>query len=155
MKLKTIWALLVVAVCLAGCGQQKGYSKMISLDGVPIDNPSLVARIREGSMYVRGIDHKRMQTQDIQNPFTDFVYVVRPGHHALLLMNIQSGHIIPTENMRCYIVDAELKADITYRVDEDKSNWLAVIKREDTGEPVGSAKIAVQDSAFGNPCDWK
>ena len=128
---------------------------MVSLGGAAIDDPVAVARLREGSMSIRGIDQNRMKPEDLQNPFKDFVYAVTPGKHSLLVMNIQSGHVIPTENMRCYIIDAQFEANVSYRIDEDKANWRAVLTREDGGAEVASAKLADQQSAFGNPCHWK
>jgi hypothetical protein len=155
MKLKTKFAFSLIALCLCACNQEGKNEKMISLGGAPIDNPSTVARIREGSMLVRGIDQNRIELKDIPNPFSAFVFAVSPGKHSLLAMNIQSGHLIPTENMRCYVIDAELKANVAYRIDEDKSNWRAVLKREDSGEEIASAKLLDQQSSFGNPCQWK
>ncbi|RJX30806.1 MAG: hypothetical protein C4516_08625 [Oxalobacter sp.] len=154
MKQKFIFVTISIFALLTACSKG-GSEKMVSLGGASIENPSVVARVREGSMYVRGIDQQRLKPDDIQNPFTDFVYAVAPGKHALLVMNIQSGHIIPTENMRCYIIEAQFQADVPYRIDEDKTNWIAIIKREDNGKEVASAKLSDQSSAFGNLCQWK
>lgn len=154
MKRKFFQAGLVLLVVLTACSKG-GSEKMIALGGASIDNPAAVARVREGSMQVRGIDQQRMKPEDIQNPFSNFVYAISPGKHSLLVMNIQSGHVIPTENMRCYILDAQLEANVAYRVDEDKANWRAVLKREVSGTEVASTKLVDQQSAFGNPCNWK
>ncbi len=154
MKQKSVYASLALLVFLAACGKG-GAEKMVSLGGAAIDDPAAVARVREGSMLVRGIDEQRMKMEDVQNPFHDFVYAITPGKHTLLAMNIQSGHVIPTENMRCYIIEAHFQPNVAYRLDEDKANWRAVITREDGGAEVASAKMADQQSAFGNPCNWK
>lgn len=106
-------------------------------------------------MFVRGFDRARLGLQETQNPFSDFVYAVTPGKHALLAMNIQSGHVVPTEGMRCYVVEAEFKAGVMYRLDEDKGMQRAVLRRETDGVEIASGKLLSQQSAFGNPCDWQ
>lgn len=154
MKKKAVLASLLLLAFLTACGKG-GAEKMISLGGAAIDDSAAVARVREGSMLVRGIDEQRMKVADVPNPFNDFVYAITPGKHTLLLMNIQSGHVIPTENMRCYIIEADFQPNVAYRLDEDKANWRAVLTREEGGAEVASAKMADQQSAFGNPCHWK
>ena len=106
-------------------------------------------------MLMRGIDRKRFDFKDIQNPFSDFLYAVPPGRHEFLAMNVQSGHLVPTESMRCYILEADLQAGVVYRLVEDKDKWRASLVREKDGQEVAIGKMVDHQSSFGKPCDWK
>ena len=152
MKSRLMLLLMLAVLTLAACKQQP---RMIPLGGAPDGDHRTVARIKEGSMLLRGLDRKRLELGQIPNPFSDAVFAVLPGRHDLLTMNIQSGHLIPTENMRCYIIEAELKAGVMYRLDEDKQKMRAVLVRDDSGAEIASASVSDRNSAFGNPCDWK
>ncbi|MBS1169240.1 MAG: hypothetical protein H6R01_158 [Burkholderiaceae bacterium] len=148
---KTKLLLLVAASALTACSDPV----MVSLGGAPTDNAQSVARIREGSMFVRGFDQRRLELKEIRNPIGNFVFAVTPGTHSLLAMNVQSGHVIPTEAMRCYAIEAEMKAGVIYRLDEDKGMRLAVLKREDTGERVAVGALVSEQSAYSDVCRWK
>ncbi len=152
MKSRLTLVLAIAALTLVACKQQP---RMIPLGGAPDSDHRAVARIKEGSMLLRGADKKRLELSQIPNPFSDAVFALLPGKHDLLAMNIQSGHLIPTENMRCYIIEAELKAGVLYRLDEDKVKMRAILVRDDSGAEVASADVSERNSAFGNPCDWK
>ncbi|MBS1186195.1 MAG: hypothetical protein H6R04_213 [Burkholderiaceae bacterium] len=141
----------LVALMLTACSDPV----MVSLGGAPTDNAQSVARIREGSMFVRGFDQRRLELSEIRNPIGNFVFAVTPGAHSLLAMNVQSGHVIPTESMRCYVIEAEMKAGVIYRLDEDKGMRLAVLKREDSGERVAVGELVSQQSAYSDVCRWK
>ncbi|MEA5098594.1 MAG: hypothetical protein VB032_08685 [Burkholderiaceae bacterium] len=143
--------LLVAALGLAACSRPA----LVPLGGVSIDNRDAVAQIREGSMFLRGLDKKRLELKEMPNPMGNYVFAVSPGQHALLAMNIQAGHVIPYEGMRCYILEADMKAGVTYRLDEDKEKQRAVLKREDTGVEVAAGEMVSQQSAYSDVCQWK
>jgi hypothetical protein len=142
---------VVAAFSLAACSRPV----MVPLGGASTDNQDVVAQIREGSMFLRGLDKKRLDLKEMPNPMGNYVYAVTPGQHALLAMNIQSGHVIPYENMRCYILEADMQAGVTYRLDEDKERQRAVLKREDTGAEVAAGEMVSQQSAYSDVCQWK
>jgi hypothetical protein len=148
--------LLLLAVAVTACSKGGVSGKLVSLGGAPTENPAAVAHIREGNVSVRGIDRYRLKAKEQPNPFADILFAITPGRHAILLMNIQKGHLVPYEDMRCYVVDADFLPNVTYRADEDKENQKATIRREDNGQVVGFAKLyASQTAVFGQPCQWK
>lgn len=144
-------ALVALALCLSACNDPK----TIPLGNTPIDNPKAVALVREGSMFLRGFDKKRMELKEMPNPMGNFLFALTPGTHSLLAMNIQSGHLVPLENMRCYIIEAELKAGVIYRLNEDKKKNRAVLVREDSGAEVASSPMVDKQSALFGMCNWK
>ncbi len=107
-------------------------------------------------MLLRGLDANRLDATKIPNPFTDFMYVFQPGTHTLWGKNIQGGHALFPENLRCYAIsNVELKAGVVYRLDEDKDMPRAILKREDTGEQVAIGRLVDRKAAFTEDCNWK
>jgi len=145
-------ALVLATLLLSACKETPLYS----IDGTATDNPSSVVRVREGSMLLRGLDGKSWDTSKIPNMFSDFLYVMKPGTHTLWGMNIQGGHPLLLENLRCYAInDVELKAGVVYRLNEDKEAVRAILVREDTGAEVASGKLVDQKAAYSEGCNWK
>lgn len=124
------------------------------LAGAPVGKASETARIREGSMFLRGLDDQRLDSLKLPNPFSDYVYVIYPGRHKLMGMNIQSGHFISPSDLRCYSLEAELSPGVEYILDEDKSRERALLKRRDTGAVVASGEKYEQKGAYVGPCNW-
>lgn len=124
------------------------------LAGAPIGKPAETARIKEGSMFLRGLDDVRINSLELPNPYADYVYVIKPGHHRLMGMNIQSGHFIAPSDLRCYSLEAELLAGVDYILVEDKDKEIAILKREDTGAIIASGEKYEQKDAYTGPCNW-
>lgn len=127
-----------------------------SVNGAKIDSPAEVARLREGTMLLRGVDGKTWTATDVPNPFSDFMYAITPGRHTLWVMNIQGGHPLLLENLRCYVVsDVDLKAGVAYRINEDKDKVRAVLVRDDNGAEMAAGKLVDTKSAYSEACNWK
>jgi len=144
--------LVLSAMLLAGCKQPTLYP----IDGASIENTASVVRIREGSMLLRGLDEKPLDTTKLPNPFSDYLFVLSPGMHSLWGMNIQGGHALFPEALRCYVIrDVELQAGVIYRLNEDKEVRRAILIREDTGAQVATGKLVDQKAAFTDLCNWR
>ncbi len=142
------FVILSLLCCLFSC---KKAPVEIPVDGAPVGKPSETARIKEGSMFLRRVDAINLQ---LSNPYSDYVYVLKPGHHRLMGMNIQSGHFIAPTDLRCYALDAELQPGMDYLFSEDKDKELALLKRADTGEIVASGNKYEQKDAYSGSCTW-
>ncbi|MDL2283602.1 hypothetical protein LJC19_00405 [Oxalobacter sp. OttesenSCG-928-P03] len=124
------------------------------LAGAPVGKPAETARIKEGSMFMRGLDDQRLDSLKLPNPYSDYVYVIKPGHHKIMGMNIQSGHVISPTDLRCYSLEAELLPGVDYILMEDKEKELAVLKREDNGTVIATGEKYEQKDAYVGPCNW-
>jgi len=145
-------ALVLFALLLSGCKQPTLYP----IDGASTENTASVVRIREGSMLLRGLDEKPLDTTKLPNPFSEYLFVLKPGMHSLWGMNIQGGHALFPEALRCYVIaDVELKAGVIYRLNEDKEIRRVILTREDTGAEVATGKLVDQKAAFTDSCNWK
>ena len=152
MQKSFLLSLLATALLVSACNRQP----MHSVDGASIDDSSSIVRLREGSMLLRGLDGKVWDATKIPNMFSDFTYVFTPGQHTLWGMNIQGGHPLLLESLRCYAIDnVELKAGVVYRLNEDKNAARAILVREDTGVEVASGKLVDTKSAYTETCNWK
>lgn len=153
MKMKFKIALLVFAALLLGACQKS--PKLYPLAGAPTDNPMKVAQIIEGSMLLRGVDGKRFGFSEIPNPLADILFVVKPGKHTFWMINIQRGHPMFLGDLRCYVIEADLEAGVTYRIDEDLDQIRAIIRREGSSDPLAIGRLVDQKEAYGNGCEWK
>jgi hypothetical protein len=152
MKTKLWITLAFAALLLSACKQPQLYS----VDGVSTERNASIVRIREGSMLLRGLDGSKLDVMKVSNPFSDFLFALRPGTHSLWGMNIQGGHALFPENLRCYVIsNVELKAGVVYRLDEDKELPRALLRREDTGEQIAVGALVDQKSAYTDSCNWK
>lgn len=144
-------SMALFALLLSGCKQ----STLYPIDGASTENTASVVRIREGSMLLRGLDGTPLDTTKLPNPFSDYLFVLKPGTHSLWGMNIQGGHALFPENLRCYVIDdADLKAGVIYRLKEDKEVRRVILSREDTGAQVATGKLVDQKAAFTDSCNW-
>ena len=143
--------LILVAIFIAGCKQPTLYS----IDGVSTENTTSIVQLREGSMLLRGLDRKPLDTTKIPNPFSDYLFAFKPGVHSLWGMNIQGGHALFPENLRCYVIsEVELKEGVIYRLEEDKEIPRAILRREDTGAQVATGQLVDQKAAYTDGCNW-
>jgi hypothetical protein len=146
------FSLALILISIFGCARQP---TLYPLEGASVDNVAVIARIREGSLLLRGLDRKALDTSKIPNPFSDFIYAVTPGSHVLWGMNIPGGHLLAPEGLRCYVIpDVNLEAGVIYRLDENKERSLAIIKREDTGAEIATGRIVDRKAAFTEGCKW-
>lgn len=145
------FVLLSFVCCLSAC---KKAPAEYPLAGAPVGKPAETARIKEGSMFLRGLDDERLDSLQLPNPYADYVYVIKPGHHRLMGMNIQSGHFIAPTDLRCYSLEAELQPGMAYLLVEDKEKEMALLKREDTGAIVASGEKYEQKDAYSGACNW-
>jgi hypothetical protein len=125
------------------------------LAGAPVGKPAETARIKEGSMFLRGLNDERLSSTKLPNPYSNYIYVINPGRHRLMGMNIQSGHFLMPSDLRCYSLEAELLPGVEYILNEDKKKDLAILKRADTGEVVASGEKYEQKGAYVGPCSWE
>ena len=105
-------------------------------------------------MFLRGLDDERLSSLEVPNPYADYVYVIKPGRHRLMGMNIQSGHILMPTDLRCYSLEVELLPGVDYLLVEDKEKEMAHLKREDTGAIVASGEKYEQKDAYSGVCRW-
>ena len=70
-------------------------------------------------------------------------------------MNIQGGHIMMPEDLRCYKIEADLEAGMHYMMAEDKDRQIAYIKRADTDVRIATAKPFETQTAYSGGCNWK
>lgn|GEM_PF-1373989 len=145
------FAVLLAACFLFGCQKKPDE---YPLAGAPIGKPAETARIKEGSMFLRGLDDQRLDSLKLPNPYSDYVYVISPGRHRLMGMNIQSGHFIAPSDLRCYSLEAELQPGVEYLLDEDRQQQRALLKRADTGIIVASGEKYEQKEAYVGFCTW-
>ncbi|MDR1311266.1 MAG: hypothetical protein LBK01_05245 [Burkholderiaceae bacterium] len=113
------------------------------------------ARIKEGSLFFRGLDDRMLNSLELPNPYSDYVYVIYPGRHRLFGMNIQSGHILMPEDLRCYSMEVNLDAGVEYVIDEVKDKEEAILRRQDNGQVVARGKKYEQKDAYTGPCSMK
>lgn len=149
----SVYGFLVLAVvaCLSGCKKKPAE---YPLEGAPVGKPSETARIKEGSMLLRGIDDVRLDSLKLPNPYSDYVYVIKPGRHKFMGTNIQSGHFVMPSDLRCYTFEADLLPGVDYILQEDKENEEAILRREDTKEIVATGEKYEQKDAYVGPCNW-
>lgn len=153
MKFKLKIALLIAAtIMLSACGKKT--RDMVPIGEVSIENPAKVATIREGSMLMRGLDGKRIEFSEIPNPFSDYVYAVKPGRHTLLLKNIQGGHPLMLDGLRCYVITVDLEPGVSYYIDEDQDSVRAVIRYGKTGDWITTGPLVDKKEAYSGACDW-
>lgn len=140
-----------LAVGLISC---KKAPAEFSLAGAPTGKPAETARIKEGSLLLRGLDDERLDSFKLPNFFSDYVYVIKPGPHKLMGMNIQTGHVLVMSDLRCFSMEAELLPGMDYVLDEDKKRDVALLKRADTGAVVATGEKYEQKDAYVGPCTW-
>ena len=70
-------------------------------------------------------------------------------------MNIQGGHIVMPEDLRCYKIEADLQPGMEYMIAEDKERHLAYVKRKDNGVRIATAKPFETQVAYSGGCNWK
>lgn len=146
-------ALVVATLMLAACNKQPA---LYSIDGVSTESTASIVRVREGSMSLRGLDGKPLEISKIPNPFSNFLFAFKPGTHTLWGVNIQGGHVLFPENLRCYVIgEVELMPGVVYRLDEGKDTRRAILTREDTGAQVATGKLVDQKAAYTDSCNWK
>lgn len=152
MRKRFLLCLAAMVLLVSACNRQP----LHPLDGASTDDKGSIVRLREGTMLLRGLDGKVWDATKIPNPFSDFLYAFTPGQHTLWAMNIQGGHPLLLESLRCYVIEnVELKAGVVYRLNEDKTVARAVLVREDTGAEVASGKLVDTKSAYTETCNWK
>ena len=148
---RIFFSVLFVAFSLLGC---KSKPFELPLAGAPVGKPDQTARIQEGSMLLRGLNEERLSSVELPNPYSNYIYVVNPGRHTLLGINIQTGHFLMPTDLRCYSLEVTLLPGVEYILNEDKNNDQAVIKRTDTGEVVATGEKFEQRRAYTGVCDW-
>ena len=105
-------------------------------------------------MLLRGIDGKPFGFEELPNPLADVLFVANPGKHTLWMVNIQRGHPLLLSKLRCYVIEVDLEAGVTYRIDEDVEQVRATISREGTNFPLATGRLVDQKGAYGRGCDW-
>ena len=150
-KYKLLLALAVFS--LFGCGRQP---MVFPLEGASVENRAEITLIKDGTLQLRGLDRNALDIHKIPNPFSDFVYGVKPGLHTLWGMNIPGGHPLAPDGLRCYVIaDVQTEPGVTYLLDEDRVNKLAIIKRQDTGVQIAAGPMVDQRAAFTEICNWQ
>lgn len=150
MRIIRLFGLIFLAALLLSCKKPDE----IALGDAPVGKPEEVARIKEGSMFLRGYDGVRLNSLKLPSPYSDYVYVIKPGKHQLMGMNIQSGHVLMPSDLRCFSMEAELSAGVEYIIDEDKANDMALLRRADTKEIIAKGPKYEQKDAYVGPCNW-
>jgi hypothetical protein len=145
---------LLIAICLACCLSACKKPDEYPLAGAPTGKPAETARIMEGSMFLRGLDDQRLESLKLPNPYSDYVFVIKPGRHRLMAMNIQSGHFLMPTDLRCYRMEADLLPGVDYILIEDRDNDKAVLKRQDNGKVVATGDKYEQKGAYVGACEW-
>lgn len=145
---------LIIFLLVSGLFGCKKPPQELPLAGAPTGKPSETARIKEGNMFLRGLDDERLSSLKLPNPYSDYVYVIQPGHHKFMGMNIQSGHILMPTDLRCYSLEAEVLPGVEYLLQEDKEKEIAILKRMDTGAVVATGEKYEQKDAYVGPCNW-
>ena len=148
---RTLVAVFFVAFSLLGC---KSRPFELPIAGAPVGQPDKTARIREGSMLLRGVNEERLSSLELPNPYSNYIYVVNPGQYTLLGMNIQTGHFLMPTDLRCYSIEVTLLPGVEYIFNEDKNNDQAVMRRSDTGEIVATGEKFEQRRAYTGVCSW-
>lgn len=141
---------LLVFLTLAAC-QKPSH---ISVDGAPLHAPQKTAFLQEGSLHFRGLDGKHLDLRDTPNPYANVLYVLTTGEHEIFAMNIQGGHIVMPENLRCYKIKANFEAGVEYVMAEDKDAQIAYIKRKDNDQRIATAKPFDDQTAYSGGCIW-
>ena len=136
---------------LAACSKPR----QIAINGAPLHEPSKTAILQEGSLFFRGLDGKHLDLADTPNPYDHVVYVLTSGRHVIYAMNIQGGHIMMPEDLRCYKIEADLEAGMHYMMAEDKDRQIAYIKRADTDVRIATAKPFETQTSYSGGCNWK
>ena len=136
---------------LAACSKPR----QIAVNGAPLHEPSKTAILQEGSLFFRGLDGKHLDLSDTPNPYDNVVFVVTAGKHVIGAMNIQGGHIVMPEDLRCYKIEADLQPGMEYMIAEDKERHLAYVKRKDNGVRIATAKPFETQAAYSGGCNWK
>lgn len=105
--------------------------------------------------FFRSLDGKHIDLADTPNPYENVVYVLTSGKHVIGAMNIQGGHIVYPEDLRCYRIEADLAPGLEYMIAEDKDNQIAYVKRKDNDERIAVAKPFEKQTAYSGGCNWK
>jgi hypothetical protein len=148
-------ALMLAVSWLAGCAHEG--KTLIPLNDAPLDPPSAVARLNEGSKHpllLRGLDQRLLAVR-MQNTLSDHDYVVTAGRHVLWLMSAPYGLPLIPQRIRCYVIDAELEGGARYRLEEDMDQKLARVLRADTGERIASGQLVDEPWIFSRNCRWQ
>lgn len=143
--------ILLSFVLLAACSKPR----QIAVNGAPLHEPSKTAILQEGSLFFRGLDGKHLDLSDTPNPYDNVVFVVTAGKHVIGAMNIQGGHIVMPEDLRCYKIEADLQPGMEYMIAEDRDRHLAYVKRKDNGVRIATAKPFETQVAYSGGCNWK
>ena len=142
---------LVLFFCLTACSKPR----QIAINGAPLNKPDETEILQEGSLFFRSLDGRHIDISDTPNPYENVVYVVTSGKHVIGAMNIQGGHIIMPEDLRCYKIEAVLEPGVEYRIAEDKDNMVAYVKRKDNDQRIASARPFDKQTAYSGGCNWK
>ncbi len=142
---------LFLFVLLVACSKPR----QLAINGAPLHEPSKTAILQEGSLFFRGLDGKHLDLSDTPNPYDNVVYVVTAGKHVINAMNIQGGHVVIPENLRCYRIEVDLQPGMEYMMAEDKDLQIAYLKRKDTGVRIATAKPFETQAAYSGGCNWK
>ena len=110
-----------------------------------MNQPSETAILQEGSLFFRSLDGKHIDLADTPNPYENVVYVLTSGKHVIGAMNIQGGHIVYPEDLRCYRIEADLAPGLEYMIAEGKDN----------DERIAVAKPFEKQTAYSGGCNWK
>ena len=91
MKFTWKMAIAITALALAACKPQ---SNMISLGGAPTDDSAVVARVKEGTMLMRGLDGKHLELNQKANPFKRrcFCHIAGPSQTACDEHSVRAHH---------------------------------------------------------------
>lgn len=138
-------------VLLAACTKPR----QIAVGDAPLHQPSKTAILQEGSLFFRSLDGKHIDIIDTPNPYENVVYVLTAGKHVIGAMNIQGGHIVYPEDLRCYKIEADLEPGGEYMIAEDKENHIAYVKRKDNDERIAVAKPFEKQAAYSGGCNWQ
>lgn len=141
----------MATVLLCACSKSP---KIFGIDNAPTHSPASISLIQEGSMLLRRIDGKRYQPSELPNPFSDFLFGLKPGKHTFGMMNIQRGHPLLLSDLRCYTMEVDLKPGVTYRIDEDLEKVQGTLRVVDTQTLLATAKLVQAKSAYSDTCYW-
>ncbi len=129
----------------------------IPLAGALAGDAARVATLRGDSaqsLLLRGLDGLPLAEACIPAPHRECVYLIIPGRHVLWLKNAPYPLPLIPQQIRCYVIDAELLAGVRYSVEEDSGRKVAQLLRDDTRQQVASGTLVDEPWIFASDCRW-
>jgi hypothetical protein len=155
-----IRVLLCCCLGAAGLWGRAAQPKLIRVEAAAQQAPAELAQIEESlrwTLLLRAVDGKMLGTHRQPVPFFPYRYLLPPGRHLLWVMSpaqILGAYPIPVGDIRCFTIDAELKADVVYRLVEDEREQRALLLRADSGEVVARGALVGKFFTGTRTCRW-